>query len=251
MGLQRLSETKRAIGRLLVTLKSSNACVLCLWPMFSFLLLIIIFKLQNYWFSWWTKCVRIKNFNWSQILFSAIIQTSVEKSRTLLIFSWPTKIRCQCSALLEPLTIRQSWLVTQRCSWCVYVHVCVHLDGLNTEHKFWVWDTIHGHADLMTWTRFTSTATTCQCYGCHHIKINNNTSMKTNKETDIISYSHDLNTACKCEQYSLGVTPVRRHACQSQILTVCCQKNKNKFRKKYYQFWIAKIYMLLQYCSGK
>ncbi len=151
----------------------------------------------------------------------------------------------------EPLTIRQSWLVTQRCSGCVYVHVCVHLDGLNTEHKFWVWDTIHGHADLMTWTRFTSTATTCQCYGCHHIKINNNTSMKTNKETDIISYSHDLNTACKCEQYSLEVTPVRRHACQSQILTVCCQKNKNKFRKKYYQFWIAKIYMLLQYCSGK
>ncbi len=33
------------------------------------------------------------------------------------------------------------------CSQCVFVHycVCVHLDGLNAEHKFRVWVTILGH----------------------------------------------------------------------------------------------------------
>ncbi len=32
---------------------------------------------------------------------------------------------------------------------CVCVHgVCVHLDGLNAEHKFWVWVTILGHMSL-------------------------------------------------------------------------------------------------------
>ncbi len=36
------------------------------------------------------------------------------------------------------------------CVHCVYVHycVCVHLDGLNAEHKFRVWVSIPGHTSL-------------------------------------------------------------------------------------------------------
>ncbi len=35
------------------------------------------------------------------------------------------------------------------CSGCVHgVCVCVHLDGLNSEHKFRVWVTILGHTSL-------------------------------------------------------------------------------------------------------
>ncbi len=31
---------------------------------------------------------------------------------------------------------------------CVHYCVCVHLDGLNAQHKFWVWVTILGHTSL-------------------------------------------------------------------------------------------------------
>ncbi len=31
---------------------------------------------------------------------------------------------------------------------CVFTAVCVHLDGLNAEHKFRVWVTISGHMSL-------------------------------------------------------------------------------------------------------
>ncbi len=31
---------------------------------------------------------------------------------------------------------------------CVFTTVCVHLDGLNAEHKFRVWVTILGHTSL-------------------------------------------------------------------------------------------------------
>ncbi len=31
---------------------------------------------------------------------------------------------------------------------CVFTAVCVHLDELNSEHKFWVWITILGHTSL-------------------------------------------------------------------------------------------------------
>ncbi len=31
---------------------------------------------------------------------------------------------------------------------CVFTAVCVHLDGLNAEHKFRVWVTILGHTSL-------------------------------------------------------------------------------------------------------
>ncbi len=31
---------------------------------------------------------------------------------------------------------------------CVFTAVCVHLDGLNAEHKFRVWVTILGHMAL-------------------------------------------------------------------------------------------------------
>ncbi len=45
-----------------------------------------------------------------------------------------------------------NWLPTAPgvCSWCVCVFtaVCVHLDGLNAEHKFRVWVTILGHMSL-------------------------------------------------------------------------------------------------------
>ncbi len=32
--------------------------------------------------------------------------------------------------------------------------VCVHLDGLNAEHKFQVWDTILGHKSMSTYSVF-------------------------------------------------------------------------------------------------
>ncbi len=37
---------------------------------------------------------------------------------------------------------------------CVFTAVCVHLDGLNAEHKFQVWVTILGHTSLhITFTK--------------------------------------------------------------------------------------------------
>ncbi len=37
---------------------------------------------------------------------------------------------------------------------CVFSTVCVHLDGLNAEHKLWVWVTISGHTSLhVTFTK--------------------------------------------------------------------------------------------------
>ncbi len=35
------------------------------------------------------------------------------------------------------------------CSRCVFTNVCVHLDGLNVEHKFPVWVTTFGHTSLL------------------------------------------------------------------------------------------------------
>ncbi len=49
-------------------------------------------------------------------------------------------INC-CPLLL--LCVHGVCVFTTLCWVCVCV--CVHLDGLNAEHKFWVWDTIPGH----------------------------------------------------------------------------------------------------------
>ncbi len=52
------------------------------------------------------------------------------------------------------LRVPQHWLPTAPgvCSRCVHVCsllcVCVHLDVLNAEYKFWVWVTIFGHTSL-------------------------------------------------------------------------------------------------------
>ncbi len=35
---------------------------------------------------------------------------------------------------------------------CVFTTVCVHLDGLNTELKFWVWDTCHVTVTFIQYT---------------------------------------------------------------------------------------------------
>ncbi len=99
-----------------MTLKSSNPCVLCLWPMFGFLLLIIVFKLQNKFVKIVMTNKMCKNQKLSlvtKLIFSNNPNVSGKillGTRKMLISRWPTKIRCQCSALvLEPLTIRQSY----------------------------------------------------------------------------------------------------------------------------------------------
>ncbi len=85
---------------------------------------------------------------WSHFDFGVNNQRSLPPSIPRL--SWDPWARHQ-----TPNWAATIWLPTAPgvCSQCVCVCVCVftvwvHLDGLNAEHKFWVWVTILGHTSL-------------------------------------------------------------------------------------------------------
>ncbi len=70
----------------------------------------------------------------------------------LSTFNTTTEMRPLNKATEPPTApwVPQRWLPTAPgvCSRCVFTAVCAHLNGLNAEHKFQVWVTIHGHTSL-------------------------------------------------------------------------------------------------------
>ncbi len=71
-------------------------------------------------------------------------------SSVLSTFNTTTEVRPLSKAPNPQLLPRRPLL--RVCVHGVYVFttVCVHLDGLNAEHKFWVWVTILGHTSLLS-----------------------------------------------------------------------------------------------------
>ncbi len=70
----------------------------------------------------------------------------------------------------KPQLLPGAAALAAHCSGCVLTAVCVHLDGLNTEHKFQVWDTILGHTSFPS---FLSLCINLQ-YECHPQKSSTN-----------------------------------------------------------------------------
>ncbi len=74
-------------------------------------------------------------------------------TNALSTFNTMTEVR-PLSKALNPQLLPGAAALAAHCSGCVFTTVCVHLDGLNAEHKFWVGVTILGHMSLHSLTHY-------------------------------------------------------------------------------------------------